>query len=644
VSVLHLDFETASRLDLTKVGSSRYSRDASTIVTCMAWAFDDSDIYYTLLPQTLPEPIAEHIRGKGEIHAWNASFEVAILQNFFAWSLLPGQAVCTMQRALHAGLPASLAEAGPALGLASVKDTTARRLMLQMSKPKKDGSWWHDTDAEKLGTLARYCMQDVVAERAIGKVIPELPEREKYVSRLDAETNERGFRIDQCLIHRLIKIADAETRLLNAEVEALTGGYVTSAGTQHQRLAGWLKGKGVPLEGVGKEIVVEALEQDGLDPGVQQVLRIRQKIAKSSVLKLKAMLNTVDADGRCRGTLAYYGAARTGRFSGRLTQPQNFPRPEKYADNAIQTINGYDFGGDALRLFFDEPLSAVASCLRGCLVPTEGQVFFCYDFSQIEARILAWLAGQKDVLKAVRRGIDIYDHTKDKMALADRKAGKAVTLSLGYGMGGQKFMKRARDYGLRPTPEESQRLVDQWRETNSHIVAYWKTTEHLARRALQTGMAGAFQVTKAKNGQPLMTIRLPSGRRLYYRNIRLEPDPERPDRDAITYDGVDQHTRRWSTVRTYGAKLVENITQATARDILVDAALRMHGGAARLVLSVHDELLFEIDPMQLGTLNSGITLAQAFLTGKEVIEMVPHWAEGLPIEATGAILDRYGKP
>lgn len=610
----------------------------------MAWAFDDGDIYYTLLPQTLPQPVADHIQSGGAVHAWNASFEAAILQNFFAWRLQPEQVVCTMQRALHAGLPASLAEAGPALGLTSVKDTTARRLMLQMAKPKKDGSWWHDTDAEKLGTLARYCMQDVVAERAISKVIPELPEREKAVSRLDAETNERGFRIDQCLIHRLIKIADAETKLLNAEIEALTGGYVTSAGTQHQRLTSWLKGRGVPLEGVGKDIVAGALEADNLDPAAVQVLRIRQKIAKSSVLKLKAMLNTVDDDGRCRGTLAYYGAARTGRFSGRLTQPQNFPRPEAYANDAIQAINGYSFDGDGLRLFYDEPLATVASCLRGCLLPTEGQVYFCYDFSQIEARILAWLAGQTDVLKAVRRGIDIYTHAQNKMGLTDRKAGKAVTLSLGYGMGAAKFTDRAKDYGLNLSLEESQHLVNQWRETNNHIVAYWAHTERIARKAIEVGMRGEFQVTKARNGQPLMTIRLPSGRRLYYRNVRLEPDPDRPDRDAITYDGVDQHTRRWSTVRTYGAKLVENITQATARDILVEAALRMHGGAARLVLSVHDELLFEVDPRQLGQLNDMMTLQHAFLTGKECIEMVPHWAEGLPIEATGAILDRYGKP
>ena len=219
------------------------------------------------------------------------------------------------------------------------------------------------------------------AERAVGKVIPELPESEKRVSQLDAETNEAGIRIDLPLVGRLLKIAEAETRLLNAECEALTGGAVTSAGTQSIRLARLADGQGVDLEGVGKEPIAWALEHN-LDPAVRAVLELRQKIAKSSTKKLQAMLNSVDSDGRCRGTLAYYGAARTGRFSGRLTQPQNFPRPAKYANAAIGAINGHDFDGEGLRLFYDEPLSAVSSCLRGCLIPSEGKMFFVFDFSR----------------------------------------------------------------------------------------------------------------------------------------------------------------------------------------------------------------------------------------------------------------------
>ena len=351
MTVLHLDFETASTARPEQGGHLALFAGSLDDGDLVAWAFDDGEVQAAMLPQELPDEVDRHLKGGGTYHAWNASFETAILQNFFGYRLSPAQASCTMQRALHAGLPAGLAEAGPALGLDSVKDKTARRLMLADVGPKKDGTWWHDTDNEKLAALTAYCCRDVVAERAIGKVIPELPEREKLVSRLDAETNERGFRIDQPLVRRLIRIADAETALLNAECAALTDGYVTSAGTQHQRLTEWLNLNGVPVPGVGKEPVANALELDRLPPAVAQVLTIRQKIAKSSVLKLKAMLNTVDDDGRCRGTLAYYGAARTGRFSGRLTQPQNFPRPEDYAGSAIRTINGYDFDGDALRLF-----------------------------------------------------------------------------------------------------------------------------------------------------------------------------------------------------------------------------------------------------------------------------------------------------
>ena len=435
--------------------------------------------------------------------------------------------------------------------------------------------------------------------------------------------------------------------MLNAECAALTGGAVTSAGTQAARLKAWLATQGIALEGVGKEPIAWALEQHArqpLEPAVAAVLRIRQKIAKSSVKKLEAMLTTVDSDGRCRGTLAYYGAARTGRFSGRLTQPQNFPRPAKFASHIIRAVNDYLCDGDGLRLFWDEPLSAVASCLRGCLIPSEGNVFFVYDFAQIEARILAWLAGQRDVIAAVRQGVDIYDHAVLKMGLASRDAGKAVTLSLGYGMGAAKFADRAKSYGLDLSLNESQAMVDQWRQSNSKITAFWSTTEQTAKEALKRGLSGPFQVTKAKNGQPLMTILLPSGRRLYYRNIRLEPDLDRRGRDALTYDGVHQDTKRWSTIRTYGAKLVENITQAIARDVLVEAAMRMHGGAARLVFSVHDELVFEVNPKELGHLNNEMSVGEAYLLGKGAIEMTPKWAEGLPIEVEGAIMDRYGKP
>ena len=235
---------------------------------------------------------------------------------------------------------------------------------------------------------------------------------------------------------------------------------MTSPGTQTDRLIKWLRNEGIAISDLSKGSVTEILETPfGLDIHVYRVLLIRQQVAKSSVKKLQAMLNTVDDDDRVRGTLQYYGAGRTGRFSGRMIQPQNFPRPEDYANEAINAVMDWDFDHEGLRAFYGDPLTVIASCLRGCLIPGQGNAFDRYDLAQIEARVLAWLAGQNDVVDAFRRfdtgaGDDVYLYTADRMGMTgNRTAGKVAVLGLGYGMGHVAFIDFARGYNLTLSPE-----------------------------------------------------------------------------------------------------------------------------------------------------------------------------------------------
>jgi DNA polymerase len=335
---LSLDFETCANPDanVKKVGASRHSRDPSTIVTVAAYAFGNGPVKSVLLPPRgpngLPQEVVDHIAKGGVIHAWNAAFEAAILTNYFGLTVNPSSLVCTMQRALNAGLPAALDDAGDALNLKIRKDAGGKRLMMQMSKPKPDGTCWHDTDYSKLLALRDYCQRDVEAEREVHKFVPELSPGEQDVSLLDRVTNNRGIRIDIPLIHELIGIANQETADLNRKCSNITAGAITSPGTQTAKLTQWFSDRGHPITDIGKETIAETLltaMDAGLPLDVIEVLAIRQKVAKSSVGKLKAMLACVDDDERVRGTLQYYGASRTGRFSGRLIQPQNFPRPRR---------------------------------------------------------------------------------------------------------------------------------------------------------------------------------------------------------------------------------------------------------------------------------------------------------------------------
>lgn len=649
---LHLDFETFCILDLPKHGAYKYIEHPSFRVLCVAWAFDDGPVKSEILPAKLPDEIYEHVEGGGIIAAHNTAFEQAILEEHYNLDVYLSD--CTMQRALYAGLPPALADAGDALHLAIRKDRVAHALMMSMCKPHKNGTIRFLQDPQALVDLAEYCEQDVRAERELGKHLPRLPPRELRIARLDRETNIRGIRLDENLVDTMLWITDEALKVVNVEGRRLTQNNVRSIATEGQKLIDWLATQGVDLPDVTKETIAETLEtaeDAGLDENVIKVLRLRKIAARASVRKLKAMLDTVCADGRIRNTIQYYGAGRTGRASGRKPQFQNLPRGTIKDIDAILPLirNEPHVDADYLRLFHGEPLEVISSGLRGCLIPDDGHVFMSFDLRQIEARTLAWLAGQSDILKEFADGRDVYTFVSEQLGLGSRLAGKVAVLGLGYGMGHVAFVDFAKANGLTLSTVESNNIVTAWRDANAKTRQFWWDLDAAAKNAIRNPgveqrvrgirIATVHANNFSRSVRHVMLIKLPNGRQLWYRNPRLERDPVKPQYEALIFDGVSQKSKKWEPLRTWGSKLAENVTQAVARDIIFEAALKIDDTLPRpkLVLSVHDELVYEV---RVDDEKDGLGVFNDIM---ELIHIEPDWATGLPIAAEGKILSRYSK-
>jgi len=632
-----IDFETASKCDLRRTGVIPYARDPSTLVLCLAWKFDGEPVQSWRIGQSLPPArLFQHVHDGKPVRAWNAEFEFWIWNEVFRYGprLTREQLDDTMARAAYWGLPLKLEQAAEALNLATQKDAAGHRLMLQMCKPRPDGTWWHEQDPAKLDRLVAYCETDVDVEEAIAAKLPPMPARERSIWLLDKRINERGVSVDLELAAKLQAVTKQAQAQLAQRMHVVTKGTVTSPNQTSQVLA-FAKAAGYPHDNLQKDTIRARLKELDPAPSLERdILQVRREAARASTAKLSSLQKGA-FNGQLYGLLQHYGASRTGRWAGRIFQPQNLPRPTiKNVDRAIEGVMaGLD--ADALELFFeDSALGVVASCLRGTLVASPGNLLVSADLAQIEARVIAWLGGQQDILDVFARGEDVYVYTAAKVGSTDRQLGKVLVLACGFGMGPNKFQDTAKTYGMSLTPLEAQGHVYAWRGENPAICDFWWNCD-AAARDIASGDKGPIHVgpVSFRRRGATMLIRLPSGRDLVYRGIGMEWDREQ-GRDAITYWGVNQYTRKWTRIRTYGGKLAENITQAIARDVMADAMLELDRQDVDTRLTVHDELIAEADQA-----DADDTL-QLML---DVLGMTPSWAPGLPVAAAGWAGPRYRK-
>lgn len=638
--MLSIDFETRSLLDLKKTGVYPYAMHPATDVWCMAYAVDDGEVKLWRPGHPVP---SEFYAGH-EMRAHNAQFERIIWREIMVKRYgFPGIDLerwhCTAAECRAMGLPGSLDEAAKALKLGVQKDDVGKRLMMRMSRPRavqEDGTviWWNTPD--RIARLGDYCKQDVVVERAIARRIERLSDSERAVYLLDQRINDHGVKIDTRLVEAGVALAAEGNAAVNAELAQLTEGHVTEL-TNNGDLAEWL---GVPS--VAKAAVRELLDAE-TDPIRRRVLTLRQEAGKSSLGKLASFLQCVCPDGYVRGLLLYYGAA-TGRWSGRLVQPQNFPRGEfkhETLEKAIPLVLARDYAGlDAL---YGSVHTLLSSMLRACITASPGHILFAADYSAIEARVLAWLAGEKAVLDVFRSGQDVYCHAAtgiygrvitpaDK---TERQIGKVAVLALGYQGGVKAFQTMASNYNVEISDEKADEIKVAWRAANPAIVSWWRELDNAARRAVVEGeTVRARSVTFGTEDGWLWCL-LPSGRRLWYANPRpVERETPWGDmRTIIQCHGVNSVTRKFEAFDLYGGLLAENIVQAVSRDLMAGAMIRLDRAGYGVILTVHDEVVAEVSA------KSGLTLEHF----TEILSSLPTWATGLPLTAEGWAGHRYRK-
>lgn len=650
-----IDLETYSAADLSEVGVYRYAEDPSFEVLLIAYSIDDGpvnvidctritdgDEEYDALCGWLTDP--------GVIkYAHNANFERVCLTQWTGNEMDPAQWRCTMVHALMCGLPASLAGVGEALGLPEdkLKDKQGKALIdyfCKLCKPTKSNGGRvrnlpaHDPDKWKL--FIEYNRQDVVTEMEIEKrldAIMRVPEREQHLWELDQRINDHGIRIDRPMVNNIIDYDEAHTEELMEEARRITG---LSNPNSLSQLKAWLKEQepGVDFDTLRKDDLDELLQM-GLSDKVQRVLTIRQATGKTSTAKYSKMADMACRDGRVRGTLQFYGASRSGRWSGKGLQTHNLARnslPD--LDLARELASDDDF--DTLETLFGEPSMVFSELVRTALIPSKGCKFVVSDFSAIEARVVAWVASEVWVLDAFRNGKDIYCETASMMYHVPvekhgqnaelRQRGKVAVLACGY-QGGVGAMRAMDTTGTIPD-EELQSVVDQWRNANPNIVKLWRTVELAAKAAIDDHRMHTIQHNISfsyRNGN--MFITLPSGRALCYFGARLKQGKYG---DQIVYKGVNQTTKKWEDVETYGGKIVENIVQAIARDCLAYAMARVASLGFKIVMHVHDEMIVDV---LADNAESALRLIN------QCMGMETDWAPGLPLKGDGYVCDYYRK-
>lgn len=695
MTTLWLDTESYSECDLFSQGTHRYCADPSTEVIVAQWAIDDGepvvvDCTEFSHPAVYPTPLDALLRDPGVIIvAHNSHFDRTLLRHVWGIDVPVERWRDTMVKALAHGLPGALGKVGAVLGVAEdkAKDKRGRDLIQLFCKPRpknhKLRRATRDTHPNEWAEFLEYSRQDIVAMRAIDRLLPNWNYREGHPElalwHLDQRVNDRGFAVDLGLAQAAIEAVAEEQRRLKAETSEATGGRVASPSQRDELLSYILLEHGVRLPDMSADTLRRRAEDPELPDPVKLLINLRLEATKTSTSKYKTALKATSADGRLRATQQFCGAARTGRIAHRLF-PGNMPRPSKGFDTEAQDLAIESLKAGTADLLHDDVMQLTADCIRGLIVAPAGRKLCIADLSNIEGRVLAFLAGEAWKLQAFRefdagRGVDIYKLAYSRSFGVDasavskdqRQIGKVQELMLGYegGVGAYLtgaatygfdiadlaeavraatnadvwkdtlgsfdwFKKKGLTYGLPVEHWAACRvLVDAWREAHPNTKALWKALKDAFIAAVahrgQTYSAG--QHLKVRADGAWLRIRLPSGRYLCYLS------PEVDDEGNCSFMGVDQYTRTWKRIRTHGGKLVENVTQAAARDVLFANMPAIDAAGYEIVLSVHDELLTETPD----------TDAYSSDTLAAMMSVVPPWARGLPLAAAGFETYRYRK-
>lgn len=645
--VMGVDIETYSSVDLTDAGVYAYTEAPDFDILLISYIFDDwgEDEVRTIdCFDADPDMMAEFCETLTDPQivktAFNANFERTCLAKWLNKPMPPEEWRCTMVKALTLGLPGNLAGAGVALGLPAdkLKDPQGKALIQFFSKPCKptrtNGQRTRNLpahDPAKWQLYKNYNRQDVVTEQEILRKLSiyKTPEDEQALWSLDQHMNDNGVRLDIPMVEKIVEYDTRRRQELQEEAQELTGLKNPNSLAQLKR---WLSEQGVEMANVTKDTIAEALQDPALPEVVRRVLEIRTALGKTSVAKYSTMLVAHCQDHRLRGILQFYGANRSGRWAGRLVQTHNLAK-NSLPDLALARELAAEGDFDTMGTLFGETAFVFSELIRTAFIPSDGCRFIVSDFSAIEARVLAWLAGEEWVLEAFRNGEDIYCKTASMMYHVPvekheanshlRQKGKVAVLACGY-QGGIGAMKRMDRSGSIPE-DELQSVVDQWRQANSKAVKLWRTCELAARTAIEE-----HRTVRLKNGVAFgyingnLFIKLPSGRKLCYWDTRLKLDP-RDGREHIVYMGVNQETKQWGETETYGGKLVENIVQATARDCLAISMQRVAALGYNIVMHVHDEIIVDCPIEDTGAMDR-INACMA--------EPIP-WAPGLPLRGDG---------
>lgn len=689
--ILSIDIETYSPEELTTCGVYKYAAHPDARILWLACELYDLKTKtrhpvakVDLLKYAFPEPIKAHLLNpRVAKFAWNANFERTFLAARLGIPVGPEHWFCTMVLAARAGYPMSLDAAAKARGVVNQKSGTGRALINYFCKPcaptkVNNGRTRNlpDDAPVKWEEFGEYCAQDVRAESDIRDSLLVIPvsEFETKLWHLDQKINDRGVRVDVDFIINAIRIHKEYVDDLKIEAFNITG---LDNPNSRDQLIQWLRDNEVEVETLRKADVATLIKQVH-DGDVKRMLEIRSEVNKTSVKKYQAMLNSVREDGRVRGTLQFYGASKTGRWAGRILQTQNLPQNQLLIDKK-EGIDDLDVArklveagdGVSLEMLYGNVPDTLSQLIRTAIIPEQGHRFLISDYAAIEARVLAWLAGEqwridlfdegiRDIyIESIARALGIPYESIDKKTPEGhrlRQLGKILELASGFQGGFGAYVRfGALEKGL--TEDQIKEMVTAWRVNNLYIFTFWYAMENAAKLAIQQPGVRVpvtqeypvfndwwhpgFPVKHFQRHNPLINFKmigrtlymfLPSGRMLSYVNARLAPSPRGGNSQVITFEGMDQVTKRWCQQDTYGGRLVENATQAVARDCLAYAMMNLDAAGYQIVMSVHDEVVLEV-PYGQGSIDDV----------NRIMGMVPDWATGLPLKAESFETNYYKK-